>query len=138
VVQDLNTKAGREFYGLGQNSSRRNVVPLRVREGTWPVVLNLNRAQKPRLLGVKPELLAGRFTFASAAKGLDRQQGWELLRIRQRPTEEGLTDRSPIADRQSKISQSLLTSACYGERRFRRIGDANSSNGPWARRSAHN
>ena len=46
-----------------------NVVPLRVREGDVASCLNLNRAQKPRLLGVKPELLAGRFTFASVAKG---------------------------------------------------------------------
>ncbi|HOX56125.1 MAG TPA: ABC transporter permease [Candidatus Paceibacterota bacterium] len=80
IVQDLNTKAGREFYGLNaEQLAGVNVVPLRVREGDVASCLNLNRAQRPRLLGVKPELLAGRFTFASAAKGLDRRQGWELL-----------------------------------------------------------
>ena len=83
VVQDLNTRAGREFYGLGaEQLASVNVVPLRVREGDVASCLNLNRAQKPRLLGVKPELLAGRFTFANAAKGLDRHQGWELIRHR--------------------------------------------------------
>jgi putative ABC transport system permease protein len=80
VVQDLNTKAGREFYGLSaEQLAGVNFVPLRVREGDVASCLNLNRAQKPRLLGVKPELLAGRFTFASVAKGLDRHGGWELL-----------------------------------------------------------
>jgi putative ABC transport system permease protein len=80
VLQDLNTKAGREFYGLAADQlAGVNVVPLRVREGDVASCLNLNRAQKPRLLGVKPELLAGRFTFASVAKGLDLRQGWHLL-----------------------------------------------------------
>jgi ABC-type antimicrobial peptide transport system permease subunit len=42
----------------------------------------LNRAQTPRLLGVKPELLAERnaFTFAKVAAGFDPAKGWELLR----------------------------------------------------------
>ena len=35
--------------------------------------------QRPRLLGVKPDLLAGRFTFAKVAGGLDRRQGWRIL-----------------------------------------------------------
>jgi ABC-type antimicrobial peptide transport system permease subunit len=127
VVQDLNTKAGREFYGLGaEQLAGVNVIPLRVREGDVASCLNLNRAQKPRLLGVKPELLAGRFTFASVAKGLDRQQGWELLHSRSSRREEALTDRSPIANRQSKISQSLLTSAATGKDEIPAIGDANS------------
>jgi ABC-type antimicrobial peptide transport system permease subunit len=82
VVQDLNTRSGREFFGLGADElAGANVVPFRVRAGDEASCLNLNRAQKPRLLGVNPELLAGRFTFANVAKGLDRRNGWELLRI---------------------------------------------------------
>jgi ABC-type antimicrobial peptide transport system permease subunit len=81
VVQDLNTRAGREFFGLSaEELAGVNVVPLRVRAGDEASCLNLNRAQKPRLLGVKPELLAGRFTFGSVSKGLDPRDGWELLR----------------------------------------------------------
>jgi len=96
VVQDLNTKAGREFYGLGaEQLAGVNFVPLRVREGDVASCLNLNRAQKPRLLGVKPELLAGRFTFASVAKGLDRHSGWELLN----------NGKSNITNRQSQIAE---------------------------------
>jgi ABC-type antimicrobial peptide transport system permease subunit len=82
VVQDLNTKLGREFYGLSATElGGVNVVPFRVRAGDEASCLNLNRAQKPRLLGVKPELLAGRFTFANVDKGFDRRKGWELLSI---------------------------------------------------------
>jgi ABC-type antimicrobial peptide transport system permease subunit len=82
VVQDLNTKSGREFFGLSaEDLAGVNVVPLRVRAGDEASCLNLNRAQKPRLLGVKPELLAGRFTFGSVSKGLDPRNGWELLSI---------------------------------------------------------
>jgi putative ABC transport system permease protein len=116
VVQDLNTKVGREFYGLGADQlAGVNVVPLRVREGDVASCLNLNRAQKPRLFGVKPELLAGRFTFANAAKGLDRRRGWELLRGGSSGRrEQALTDPSPIANRQSQIPEVPA------------IGDANS------------
>ncbi|MCX7886826.1 MAG: hypothetical protein N3B01_06180, partial [Verrucomicrobiae bacterium] len=45
-------------------------VSLRVREGDDASCLNLNRAQQPRLLGVRPEELAGRAAF-----GVD----WQLL-----------------------------------------------------------
>ena len=70
VVQDLNTRPGASFTALdAKELAGVNVVPLRVHEGDVANCLNLNRAQKPRLLGVKPELLTGRFTFASVAKG---------------------------------------------------------------------
>jgi len=78
VMQDLNSPAGREFFGLGERDLEKvNFVPFRVHDGDDASCLNLNRAQKPRLLGVRPELLAGKFTFATVAKGLERQKGWE-------------------------------------------------------------
>ncbi len=81
VVKDLNTKAGRESFGLGdQELAGVSVAPFRVHDGDEASCLNLNRAQQPRLLGVKPELLAGRFTFAQVAAGLDRDKGWKLLK----------------------------------------------------------
>jgi len=83
VAQDLNTKAGREFFGLDdQELAGVSFVPFRVREGDDASCLNLNRAQKPRLLGVKPELLAGRkaFTFAKVAKALPEENPWLLLK----------------------------------------------------------
>jgi putative ABC transport system permease protein len=116
VVQDLNSKAGREFYGLSaEQFAGVNVVPLRVREGDAASCLNLNRAQKPRLLGVKPELLAGRFTFANVSKGLDRQQGWNLLHPRSRRRQSALTENSAL-----RIPHSALPDEVPA------IGDANS------------
>jgi ABC-type antimicrobial peptide transport system permease subunit len=116
LVQDLNTKAGRESYGLSaEQLAGVNVVPLRVREGDMASCLNLNRAQKPRLLGVKPELLTGRFTFTTVAKGLDRHQGWDLLRPRSSRREEALTNNSALRTPHSALPEEVPA-----------IGDANS------------
>ena len=68
VVADLNTKAGRESFALNEaDFAGVSFVQFRVRAGDEASCLNLNRAQKPRLLGVKPEALEGRFTFAKGA-----------------------------------------------------------------------
>ncbi len=68
VVQDLNTKAGREALGLEEKAlDGVSVVPFRVRDGDDASCLNLNRAQKPRLLGLKPELLDTRGAFEFVA-----------------------------------------------------------------------
>ncbi len=82
VTADLNTVRGRESLGLAATAlTNVSVVPLRLRDGDDASCLNLNRAQKPRLLGVKPELLAerGAFNFASVAKGLSKEKPWLLL-----------------------------------------------------------
>ena len=113
-----------------------NVVPFRVRAGDEASCLNLNRAQRPRLLGVTPELLAGRFTFANVAKGLERGSGWGLLHSSSR-RKEAPAEESPIDNRQSPKGQSLLTSALTNNSALRTphsaladevpaIGDANS------------
>jgi putative ABC transport system permease protein len=93
IVQDLNGESGREFFGLNpKDLPGVSVVPFRVREGDEASCLNLNRAQKPRLLGVKPELMAGRFTFTEVAKGLDIQQGWNLLKTSKSNASSGQPD----------------------------------------------
>jgi hypothetical protein len=82
VLRDLNTPAGRAFYALDENAlTGVSVAPMRVHEGDEASCLNLNRARQPRLLGVNPELLArrGAFTFAGAASGWSRNEGWKLL-----------------------------------------------------------
>ncbi len=80
ITQDLNSRSGREFFGLNPNDlAGVNVVPFRVHEGDEASCLNLNRAQKPRLLGVNPDLLAGRFTFAAVADGHPQADGWTIL-----------------------------------------------------------
>lgn len=72
IVQDLNTTNGLEYFGLTPGElSGISFLQMRVRDGDEASCLNLNRAQQPRLLGVKPELLQQRKAF-----GVD----WSLLK----------------------------------------------------------
>ena len=90
LVRDLNTPGGREFYNLDETVLREvQFVPFRVKDGDAASCLNLNQARAPRLLGVDPTLLARRnaFTFAGAAKGRTRAEGWNLLRPTATPPE---------------------------------------------------
>ncbi len=83
VTYDLNSPAGRDFYGLNFPAmSNVNVVAFRVHDGDEASCLNLNRAQSPRLLGVNPDALQSRgaFTFADVMKGLPADKQWLLLR----------------------------------------------------------
>ena len=117
VVQDLNSQSGREAFGLSANDlTGVGIVQLRVRDGDEASCLNLNRAQKPRLLGVRPDALAGRFTFAKLLKGSPNAP-WELLRSSR--GDEAL-------NKNSAFDQSLLTSAATETDEIPAIGDANS------------
>ena len=83
VTEDLDTPRGRERLGLDPARLKgMSVVPLRVREGDDASCLNLNRAQRPRLLGVRPESLADRkaFTFQSVLPGLPQGNPWMGLK----------------------------------------------------------
>lgn len=72
ILQDLNTAKGLEAFGLTPDEIKGvSFVPMRVREGDEASCLNLNRAQQPRLLGVKPDTLQQRRAF-----GLD----WSRLK----------------------------------------------------------
>ena len=58
IVQDLNSAKGLEHFGLTPADLKGvSFLPMRVHDGDEASCLNLNRAQQPRLLGVKPELL---------------------------------------------------------------------------------
>ncbi|MCX6856269.1 MAG: FtsX-like permease family protein [Verrucomicrobia bacterium] len=73
IYEDLNTKAGFDAFGLDEKlMTGVKIVPFRVREGDDASCLNLNRAQKPVLVGVNPLLLADRFRLAGGV-------GWESL-----------------------------------------------------------
>ncbi len=81
IVQDLNSSSGREFFGLGDRDLQGvSFVAFRVHDGDDASCLNLNRAQRPRLLGVNPSSLVGRFTFGGVQRGLDLKGAWNLLR----------------------------------------------------------
>jgi putative ABC transport system permease protein len=82
VVQNLNAKSGRDFYNLSAAEfANVHFVPFRVLSGEDASCLNLNRAQRPRLLGVNPQSLGERksFTFSDIAKDLPRENPWLLL-----------------------------------------------------------
>ncbi|MGZ5566816.1 MAG: FtsX-like permease family protein, partial [Limisphaerales bacterium] len=81
IVQDLNSKGGREFFGLDQSDMLDvSVVQLRVRDGDDASCLNLNHPQSARILGVNSKTLEQlhAFTFSKALKGT--QPSWALLR----------------------------------------------------------
>jgi ABC-type antimicrobial peptide transport system permease subunit len=121
VVHDLETKAGQEFYGLSpEDLASVSIIPMRLRSGDDASCLNLNRAQKPRVLGVRPERLKERFTFAQAAKGLDRNRGWDLLRV----TNENATEIPAIGDANSikyALGKSVGDTIDYTDERGRTV-----------------
>jgi hypothetical protein len=83
ISVDLNRAAGLEQFGLGMDDLKGvSFVPFRVREGDDASCLNLDRAQRPRLLGVRPEMLSerGAFRFGGMAKGVAADAGWMALK----------------------------------------------------------
>jgi len=81
VSQDLRSDRGRDFYGMDPDLMKdARFVPIRVHAGDDASCLNLNRAIQPRLLGVNPDQLSGRFQITAAAKGLRRDEAWGLLK----------------------------------------------------------
>ncbi len=92
VLQDLNTKSGRDFFTLRDAAlDQVEFVPMRVRDGDDASCLNLNRALTPRLLGVKPRLLDARhaFTFSALEDKTLAQRPWTALQpgLKSRPDE---------------------------------------------------
>ena len=84
VLQDLNTQAGREAWGLDAAIlDKTRFVALRVRDGDDASCLNLNRAQTPRIMGVAVDELADRGAFAFQRLMQTEQEyaerPWDLL-----------------------------------------------------------
>ncbi len=82
VLRDLNSDDGHRALGLdGNELAGVDVVRLKVHDGDDASCFNLNRAQKPRLLGVRPEQLEVRsaFSFVKVTKGRRVEDGWKLL-----------------------------------------------------------
>jgi hypothetical protein len=85
IFQDLNDPEGQKKYGLEpEKLGGVGFVGLRVREGDDASCLNLNRAQRPRLIGVEPAAFQSRgaFTFLAAAEGYSREDRWSILERR--------------------------------------------------------
>jgi ABC-type lipoprotein release transport system permease subunit len=110
VVFDLDQAAGREAFGLDDREMAGvGVVPMRLREGEEASCLNLNRAQRPRLLGVDAARLAERqaFTFAQVLRGRSREQPWLLLRPETSSPTNGLARPLPAIGDQASIQWAL-------------------------------
>ena len=64
IYDDLNDQQAIELFDLNKSFfSKSKVIPLRVREGDDASCLNLNKAIRPRIYGVKPSEFSGRFDF---------------------------------------------------------------------------
>ena len=84
LYRDLDRPAEREYYGLGGEPwDGVTVAQLRVLGGDDASCLNLNRAQRPRLLGVNPEEMVGRFSWVgwdrSRLGGGEADRSWAAL-----------------------------------------------------------
>jgi len=82
ILKDLNSSEGRATVGLDdENLQDISFVPFRVRQGDDASCFNLNRAQKPQLLGVEAMLLKTRsaFSFVEVLEQSDERTGWSLL-----------------------------------------------------------
>lgn len=83
ILHDLGERAGRKELGLDEEElAEVGVVQFRVHEGDDASCLNLNRAQRPRLLGVlRTELQQRRaFSFAETVPGVEEDR-WDLLNV---------------------------------------------------------
>ena len=81
ILHDLNTVEGRSAIGLDEEKVRGAwFVQFRVRVGDDASCLNLNRAQKPQLLALKPELLDERDAFRFVRTLEKTDQPWQLLK----------------------------------------------------------
>ena len=65
IYDDLNSREASELFDLNDTLLlSSSVIPLRVREGDDASCLNLNKALRPRIYGVKPSDFKNRFSFA--------------------------------------------------------------------------
>jgi ABC-type antimicrobial peptide transport system permease subunit len=89
LVHDLNTEKGLDAFALDRSDLEGVAfAQFRVRDGDEASCLNLNRAQKPRIVGVDPAALdsRGAFTFAKVIKGAPKENPWLALN---QPTDDG-------------------------------------------------
>ena len=76
VLYNLNDKEKRAEEGISQDFT---AVQFRKVEGDDASCLNLNRTSQPVILGVDPQALKGRFSFAAKMKGLGDIDPWMAL-----------------------------------------------------------
>ncbi|MCC7032446.1 MAG: FtsX-like permease family protein [Acidobacteria bacterium] len=89
LMHDPNTAAGRDALGLDPSVTGLEgiaVTRLRLRPGDEASCLTLYRPRNPRIVGVNPAHMAGRFPFADAGMAAAGTSPWTLL---DQPLEDG-------------------------------------------------
>lgn len=76
VLKDLQLDSVRRSFGLDTGFT---MVQFRVHEGEDASCLNLNRVSKPRILGVDPQDLKGRFSFVTGTPYMEEKHPWNSL-----------------------------------------------------------
>ena len=78
VLYDINDKERRAKEGIAEEF---NAAQFSKVEGDDASCLNLNRISNPAILGLDPEMMEGRFTFAVKAPGLKEFNPWQSLNV---------------------------------------------------------
>ena len=78
VLQDMNSDKSHRQFGLSDAGINSDFISMRVYKGDDASCLNLNKISKPRILGVNPNRLRGRFSFGAIDNGMD-SDGWNNL-----------------------------------------------------------
>jgi len=104
VYEDLNSADGREKYGLDGLDSKFEILSFRVSEGDDASCLNLNRAQNPRLMGVKVPAISvlDPFTFTKTAQP-SLVDDWTLLGESMEGADDGLAVVPGVVDQNTAI-----------------------------------
>jgi putative ABC transport system permease protein len=93
VYEDLNGEAGRKKFGLDGYKEKFTVLPFRVSDGDDASCLNLNRAQRPRIMGVDTGKIASINPFTFAKRIEETKMGespWRLLATERAATPDGV------------------------------------------------
>ncbi len=101
VYDDLDGEAGREKFGLDRLNGSFSIVSFRVSDGDDASCLNLNRAQRPRLMGVDSGKIAAidPFNFTGVIKETaDGGSPWRLLNEKQSDLSDGMPVIAGIVD----------------------------------------
>lgn len=121
LYDDLNGLEGQALYDLNQSLLNEvSVVPLRLREGDDASCLNLNKAIRPRLYGVKVSEFTGRFSFAEGSwASLKKDFGEAIPAIVDQNTmmwalKKGLGDRIEFIDGQGRMFEVELVATVKG------------------------
>lgn len=79
IYEDLNSSSAWEKYGLHDPDVDFAMLAFRVSDGDDASCLNLNRAQRPRLLGVDSAMITEINPFSFTALSEDGERPWRLL-----------------------------------------------------------